>query len=214
MGLESAVGARLRFAPLVVASALLSTAVLGLSATGTLSAFTASIQNQDSVTTGAIAMRETDASATAATACTSTTTGTTTCALNKYGTNLLTAASPTNTTTVLFTNTGNVPISTFTMAPSACTKTGSNTGDVCAGITVAATCKITTDSSSTTLVATKTLTAFATAGSVTVPAACTPAIDSGTTASFTFTVTMTSTGNDMQGLTATQPLTWTFQNGA
>jgi hypothetical protein len=71
MGRKTAVGARLRFAPPVVASALLSTAVLGLSATGTLSAFTAGIQNQDSVSTGAIAMKETDASGTAATACSS-----------------------------------------------------------------------------------------------------------------------------------------------
>lgn len=213
MGLKTAVGARLRFAPLVVASALLSTAVLGLSATGTLSAFTASIQNQDSVSTGAIAMKETDASGTAATACSSTTTGTTTCALNKYGTNLLTPASPTNTTTVLLTNTGAVPITAFTMTPSACAKTGSNTGDICAGVTVAATCRLTTDSGSTSLVAAKTLTAFATTGQVTVPAGCWPAAGSGSVASFTFTVTLTATANDVQGLTATQPLLWTFQNG-
>jgi hypothetical protein len=211
MGLKTAIGARMRFAPLVVASAVLSSAVLGLSATGTLSAFTASIQNQDAVTTGAISMKETDSAGTAGTACTSSTTGTTTCALNKYGTNLLTPNAPTNTTTVLFTNTGTIPITAFSLTPDVCTKTGSASGDICGGITVAVTCKV-GSASATSVVAAQTLTAFKNAGAVQVPAACWPATSSGTTASFTFTVTLTGTDNTYQGLTATQPLTWTFQN--
>ena len=200
--------ARFRAAPLVVASALLSSALLGLSATGTLSAFTAAITNQNTASTGGITMRESDG---ASTTCTSTPSGTTSCALNQYGAGFLSPNRPTNTTTVAFTDTGSMKPTSFTLNPSPCNQSGSGTAtDLCAKITVGVTCQIGAAAAST-VFAPGTLNAFYNNGAtITVPTACVPDAASGTTANFTFTVTLTATTNEYQSLTATQPLTWTF----
>ena len=202
---------RIRFAPLAIAAAVGSVALLGLSTTGTLSAFTATITNSaNSAASGTLVMQEQNSGATAT--CTSTDGGTvstnaSTCtSINKFGgsTTMVPGATAV-ATTVTIKNTGTVAANTFTLTPGAsCTQTGNVTGsatDFCSKMNLT----ITQNGAA---LFSGTLASFAgsTAKSLTTLAA-------GSTSTFVFSVQLdTSAANTYQGLTAAMPMTWTFNS--
>lgn len=208
-----------RFVRLIVAAGLVGALMMSLAMTNTFSAFVASITNtNDTAATGSLILQETGATGT--TACNSTdgggvSTNTATCAtFNKYGGN--TAMLPSNaggttnnvTTLVNFKNTGTAAATAFTMAFGPCTQSaaaGAGTAtDFCSKLHVKVTSGATTvqaDTVASTLAGT----------TVTLPPALIPAANSGSTIPLTFTVYVDSTaGNTYQGLTASQPITWTL----
>lgn len=208
-----------RFVRLIVAAGLVGALMMSLAMTNTFSAFVASITNtNDTAATGSLILQETGATGT--TACNSTdgggvSTNTATCAtFNKYGGNTAmlpsNAAGTTNnvTTLVNFKNTGTAAATAFTMAFGPCTQsgaTGAGTAtDFCSKLHVKVTSGATTvqaDTVASTLAGT----------TVTLPPALIPAANSGSTIPLTFTVYVDSTaGNTYQGLTASQPITWTL----
>jgi hypothetical protein len=213
-------GKRRRFTPLALLAGLAGVVALSLSLSSTVSAFTATITNSvNSATTGSLVMQETGPNAAGvAQTCNSNdgslASNTFTCAtINKYGggTTLVpsNAAGTTNTitTTVNFKNTGTVPASSFTLGFLACNQTTGGAGaatDLCSKLMVSV------KSGSTTVIANATAASLATT-TTTIPAALVPAVNSGTTVPFTFTVYLASTADSSyQALTATQQIVWTF----
>ncbi|PPK62571.1 hypothetical protein V5P93_002039 [Actinokineospora auranticolor] len=192
---------------LVIAGGLVGTTLLALALTGTLSAFTAAITNTtDTLSTGSLILRETDGSNT----CTSTSSSTNAanCAtINKYsGSTLLPGGSATKTVTLA--NDGTITPATFTLTPGTCSQSGSVSGitpasDFCSQVTLkiyaAATATGPTSYNGT-------LAAFTTPISLT-------ALAPSATQQYTFVVSLPSSlGNSYMGLTASQPLTWTFSS--
>ncbi|MEU5694509.1 hypothetical protein [Actinosynnema sp. NPDC020468] len=198
---------RRKFAVLAVMGGLVGSALLALSLTGTLSAFTAAITNStDTVTTGSLILRETDGTNTCIS--TSSATNSATCAtINKYtGTTLVPGGSATKTVTLA--NDGTATPATFTLTPGTCSQSGSVSGitpatDFCAQVTL----KLYAAATATgTPIYNGTLAAFTSAQTLT------PLAPS-TTQAYTFVVSLpASLGNTYQGLTASQPLTWTFSS--
>lgn len=204
---------RLRFAPLAIATGVLGAVLLSVSMSGTLSGFVASITNSnDTASTGTLLMQETNSGATVT--CLSTDGGTistnaSTCStINKYGgvTNMI--PGQTVSTSITITNKGTVNASTFTLAPGVCSYANNGTlngtaTDICSKMTVT----LTNNAAPTTNIFSGTLAAFKTGGTITLPA-----LASNASASYTFAVTLPSTANDnaYQGLTASQPLVWSF----
>jgi hypothetical protein len=211
---------RVRFAPGAIAAGAIGALLLTVSLSGTLSGFTASINNSnDTASTGQLTMSETSTVAGTTTTCNSTDVvgignNAATCStINKYGgtTNLVPGGSGV-ATTVTITNTGTVKANTFTMKPAACvqtTVTGQTSGgatDLCSQMTVVVT-------SGGTAVFSGTLAQFATATSSTTPALTMPVstVAAGASVPFTFTVSLPSTlGNTYQNLQASQPILFTF----
>ena len=202
-----------RFTPAAVLAGAVGSIALAASMTGTLSAFTASINNTVNTTAaGTLIMQEQNAAASVT--CTSTDAGTistnaATCAtINKYGGSTTMVPGTPITTTISIKNTGTIAASTFTLTPTACTQVnnGSLNGsatDFCTQLSVVI-------KSGATTVFTGTALALGTGGVITLPAAIAP-VAPGTTVPFTFTTTLASTaGNTYQGLGASQGLTWTF----
>jgi hypothetical protein len=207
--------------PLVLLAGVASAVVLSLSMTNTLSAFTAAITNSvNTAASGTYVLQETGPSGGATVTCNSTDGGTVstnaaTCAtINKYGGS--TTMVPTNaagtsnlvTTTVTFRNTGTATPSTFTLTPGACTQgtNGTSNGtatDFCSKLNVAISANGTT-------VRTATAAALATGGAIPLPNIPAPG---GAAVTYVFTVSIdTSAGNTYQGLSASQPLTWTLSS--
>jgi hypothetical protein len=207
---------RRRLAPLVWLGSAAAAAVVALGVSGTLSGFTASIDNTtNTAATGTLLMSETDGTATCysnGTAAGVPDTNAGTCAtINKFGGSTTMApgvAGPTVTVTI--TNNGNINANVFTLTPdAACTQTNNaattahgSALDLCAKLNV----KISTGVGTTGDVFTGTMAALGTHGAFTLPA-----VNGGANAVFTFQVTLDSTaGNTYQGLKASTGLTWAF----
>jgi uncharacterized repeat protein (TIGR01451 family) len=208
-------GKRLRFTPLALTTVLLSAGLLSMSVTGTLSGFAASITNSvNSASTGSLTMQETGPGSTGATVtCNSTdggsvATNTATCAtINKFGGSQSMVPGQTVTTTVVLKNTGTVRATAFSLTPgTTCTQTGSVSGsanDLCAKLNLT----ITQNGASSPALFSGTLASFAAS---TAPYALTP-LASGASSTYVFTVTLDSSATTAyQGLTASMPMTWTF----
>lgn len=209
-----------RFVRLIVAAGLVGALMMSLAMTNTFSAFVATITNtNDTAAAGSLILQESGAPGT--TPCTSTdgggvSTNTSTCAtFNKYGgsTTMVpsNAGGTTNNvvTTVNFKNTGTLPATSFTMAFGACTQPAAAPGagsatDFCSKLHV----KVTSNA---TVVQADTVASTLANTTVSLPAALIPAANSGSTIPLTFTVYLDSTaGNTYQGLSASQPITWTL----
>jgi hypothetical protein len=221
----SARPSRLRFTPLALATGLIGTVLLALSLTGTVSAFTASIQNSTNTAgSGTLVMKETlsassNPAATSGTVCSSTdgTSGvnsnSATCStINKFGGDLaMTPGGPSSVVDIAIANTGSTAAKTFTLTPGAtCTQSanGSVNGtatDLCGKMRV-----VITSGGST--VFTGTLASLAGATASTNPAITMPSAPAaGASVPFRFTVTLdSSAGNIYQGLSASLPMTWQF----
>ncbi|MFD1722318.1 hypothetical protein [Amnibacterium endophyticum] len=211
---------RKRFAPLAIAASLVASTTLGLSATGTLSAFTASITNSNNTAaTGSLIMQETDSAGT--TSCLSTSgTGNayTSCStINKYGgtTNQLTPGGAPNVTTVRLYNTGTTAVNGFTLAPGTCTKSGSGTGDLCGQLQLTLTCAPVTGGTAGTAVTLYNAVALNALGASkdikAASATCVPPTSSTDYVRFTFSVQLSSSAdNTVQAQSVSQPLVWTY----
>lgn len=199
---------------------------LALSMTGTLSAFTASIQNStNTAATGYLAMKETllDSSGTATSTTCSSNDGTAasvasnsaTCStINKYGGTGgvgLTPGGAAQTTNIRITNTGNVPATAFTLTPGTCTATatgGSVNSGTATSATVCSKVMVTITSGSTTLY---TGNAGAMTNTDLLSKLGTSSLAAGASIPITFSVKLDSSAdNTTQGFTVSQPLTWTF----
>lgn len=216
---------RLRFTRLALSTGLIGTVLLSLSLTGTLSAFSASINNTTNTAgSGTLVMKETlsastNPNATSGTVCSSTdgTSGVNSNAascstINKFGGDLaMTPGGPSSVVDISIQNTGTTAAKTFTLTPGA-TCSQSNNGsvngtatDLCGKLRV-----VITSGSSTVFSGTAATLAGATASTnpaITMPAA--PA--AGASVPFKFTVTLdSSAGNIYQGLSASLPMTWSF----
>jgi hypothetical protein len=212
---------RLRFTPLAIGLGVLSSATLGLGATGTFSAFTATIQNTtDTAAAASILMQETDAVGTTTTACKSTDNNTgnsSTCAtFDKYG-GAATPLTPggAHVTTVRIYDTGSMDPSAFTLGPGACTSSGGTTGatgNICSTLTLTLTCTLSTaGASAISVYSGATLTSIGSTTKDLKALGCLPTKNSGTYASLQFTVSLpTGADNTVQGQMASQPLTWQF----
>lgn len=212
---------RVRFTPLALGLGLLCSAVLGLGATGTFSAFTATVTN-DTNTAGAgtLVMKETDSSGTTATGCTSTdgTANSSTCsAYNKYGGAALLPGATSPTTTVRISNTGTTDATAFTLTPGTCTKTGGitgATGNICSSLKLTLVCTPFTGGVAGTAYTAynlQTLTAIAAAAKDLRTPGCLPPKGGVNSVSMAFSVTLDANAdNTVQGQTASQPLVWQF----
>lgn len=204
---------RLRFAPLAIATGVLGAVLLSVSMSGTLSGFVASITNSsNTAASGALVMQEQNAAGT--TSCSSTDGGTvstnaSTCStINKYGGSTTMIPGQTVTTAIKINNTGTVAANTFTLTGGACTQGTNGTlngtaTDLCSQMTV-----VITNTTTSANVFTGTLAAFAAKGAISLPTAA-----SGSSTGFSIAVTLpSSAGNTYQGLSASQPMTWTFNS--
>jgi hypothetical protein len=213
-----------RFIQLIVAAGLIGAVVLALAMTNTLSAFVATITNsQNTAATGTVVLQESGTSGT--TVCNSTdstggiSTNSSTCtSFNKYGgsTTLVpsnaTGTTNNSVTTVNFKNTGTAAATSFTMAFGPCTQSNNGTTnngsatDYCSKLHV----KVT---SGATVVQADTVASTLANTTVNLPSTLVPAVASGSTIPFTFTVYLdSSAGNTYQGLSGSQPITWTLSS--
>lgn len=194
--------------------------MLGLSATGTLSAFTASITNNaNTAAAGSLIMQEADSTGNTTCLSTSGTNNTyTTCtAINKYGgtTNQLTPGGTANSTTVRMYNTGTTPVNGFNLAPGTCTKSGTGTGDLCGQLQLTLSCAPVTGGTVGTAVVLYSgvaLSSLPTKDIKAASASCVPPTNSTANwVQFVFAVQLSSgADNTVQAQTVTQPLVWTY----
>lgn len=215
------VARRPRFSRVALVAGVAATGALALATTGTLSAFTAQIQNTvNTAATGSLVMEETGPGPVT---CTSTDSGAgntgnsintnvATCAtINKYGgsTTLVPGGAGT-TTTVTLRNTGTVPANTFSLAYGACAASnGSSTnpsgsGNLCTVLNVA----VSTGTAPGAAVAAASGTATSLANkTIQLGAPVAP----GASVTVNFTVSLPGTAdNTFQNRAASQPITWTF----
>lgn len=202
---------RFHLAPVVVAGGIVASALLTMSTTGTLAGFTAAITNSSNTAgNGSLVMQEQNSSATVTCTSTDSTTlsvNSATCStINKFGGSNTMVPGSSVATTIAIKNTGTSAASSFTLTPGSCTQTNNQSSygtatDLCSKEA------LTIVSGSTTIFS-GTLASLASGGviALTAPAA-------GVSTNFTFTVTMNSSaGNTYQALTASLPLTWTFNS--
>jgi len=135
--------------PLVWGLSIMSLVVLALGITGTLSGFTATIDNNaNSAGTGSVVMVETSGATTCysngATSGSAISTNSNTCAINKLGGNLLMLPGTTSTVNVTIQNAGTSPVgSAFTLTPAGCSTAtngspaGADTAGFCGKVDVA-----------------------------------------------------------------------------
>lgn len=188
----------------VVPAVAASAAIFASLGVGTLGAYTASITNDgNQAGAGSLVMQETGPGADGQeVTCTSTDgegNAASCTSINKYGGDMAMVPGGEKTTTVTISNTGTVPAKSFTLAAGACSAAG-NTADACGVMTV----KIADGGSE---IYSGTAADLATQSfNLTAP------VDPGAERPFTVTVGLPeSVGNDLQGGTILQPLTWTFQ---
>lgn len=210
---------RLRVAPALLAAGILSTAVLGVTTSGTLSGFIGTLNNSSgTAATGSLVLQEQDAarSATCTSADSSVASNTASCSFNLLGgsTTLVPGSKPEQT--FYLKNVGSVPASTFTLRPTpgagGCT-TGTNGtrnggADLCRQLMVRV-YKGTSSATGVQLFSGQANTlGGATASSFTgFPATLNP----GEEIPFTFQVDVpTGTDNSYQGMSVSLPLTWTI----
>ncbi|WP_409484280.1 hypothetical protein [Arsenicicoccus dermatophilus] len=194
--------------PTLVTAGALGTAALALSASGTLSGFTASITNSTNTGgVGSLVMQETgpDGNGGTATCLTTASATSATCAtINKYGgdLNMNTTSNATKVTAIAIKNAGTMNAGTFTLTPGACTltNTASNTGDLCTEAVV-------TIKQDGTQIFTGTPAALASGGPLTLA---TTNVTAGGTSNVEITFATTAATDAVQGESVSQPLTWTF----
>jgi len=216
---KSRTGRRRRLTPLALTTGATAVVVLALSMNSSLAAFTASITNSANTTgTGSAIMQERNAAGTVT--CLSTdgntnnvTSNAGTCSsINKYGGSTTMRPGQTVSTTVTIKNVGTVPANSFTLTPSTCTQAGEVSGsasDFCAklGVVISQTAA---GATTTVTPAGTTAASLAVGGALTLTAPVAP----DAVVTFTFAVTLASSaGNTYQGLSASQPLVWTFSSG-
>lgn len=211
---------RARFVPVALTTAALSSALIGASVTGTLSAFEASITNtSNTASAGSLTMQETGPGGTTCLSSSGTNNNYATCSgIDKYGgTDTPFTPGAVHTTTVAFANLGPSAVSSFTLAPGACTNSvGSGSGassdatDLCDSLVLTVTCTPTGGTSST-VVDGLTLTTIQ-SRTYPMPVTCVPRPSSGNTVDFVFSLAMSTASNinTVQGQQVSQPLTWTF----
>jgi hypothetical protein len=216
---------RRKAAPILAVAGLGAALLLALATLGTLSGFTASINNSANSTASGTLLMEEDQGATV---CTSTTgtgavigTNAGTCStINKFGGSTTAVPGQIFSQTVTIKNVGTTNAGTFTLTPSACTQAanGSINGtatDLCAKVfitiqEVGATSCVYPANPTTACPATPTssgtLTSLAGGGALSLGA-----MNAGASRDYKFTVMLDSAaGNTYQGLSASQPLLWSF----
>lgn len=195
---------RRRFAPIMLVAGLLGTAVLSLSLSGTLSAFTAMITNTSNTAgTGVLVMQETGNGGSAT--CDSNQSTATCSTINKYGGNLAMVPGGSSTSTVTIADTGTVAASTLTLAPGSCAQSANGTPagtatDLCTQLNVG----LYSGSTATgTPIYSGPASSFATQNL--------PGMAAGSSQAYTFKVSLPSSlGNAYTNLLASQQLVWTF----
>lgn len=203
---------RRRFVPLVWLGSLGALVVVALAVSGTLSGFTASINNSNNTAgSGVLTMQEGDGTTTCLStdSANSITTNAGTCStINKFGGSTTMVPGDSVTKTITIKNTGTVNANVFSLTPGA-TCTQSNNGSV-NGTATDFCSKVNVKVDDTTGTSTNVYDGTA-AGLAGHTAFSLPAVAAGATRTFTFTVTLDSAaGNSYQGLAASLPLTWAF----
>lgn len=199
---------RRRFAPVIFAGSLGAFVLLALGVGGTLSGFTASINNSTNTAGSGTLVMEEDQGATtclSSSGAISAANAGTCAGINKLGGSTTMVPGTPVVVTLTIKNDGSAPANTFTLTPSACTQ--SNNGalngsatDFCAKLDVSIMSGVTTIFSGTAA-------GLATGGAITLPGP----VAAGASVPFTFTTTLdASATNAYQGLAASEPLLWSF----
>lgn len=211
-----------------------ATAMVGLSVTGTISGFTASITNTQNTTgSGTLIMQETNNAGTVscysngATANATIGTNANNCAtINKFGgdvtpdtagLNLVPGAAG-NTTIVKIKNAGSISATTFTLAPSTCTQSNNTGNSVVAGVGAYGTAtdlctkvNVVIKQGATTVFSGTAAQLASGTGATTPLVANLGPVAAGSLVSMTFVVSLdTTAGNTYQGLALNLPMTWNF----
>lgn len=197
------------FVPSVIAAGVLGTGVLALATTGTLSAFAASIENSVNTTkTASLVLQETNSDGSVTCSSSDSDTNAVTCAtINKYGGQTLVPGGA-STTTVHLTNLGTVTPKTFTLGAGECTQSGSAAfgtaaTDLCAKLSLKVYAAATPTGDP---VYDGTLAGFSTPVGL-------AELAPDESQAYTFVVSVPAgLDNTYQGLTASQPLTWTMSS--
>ena len=227
-GFRATRGRRARLVPVALTTAALSSAVVGASMTGTLSAFEATITNsQNTAISGSLVMVEVNGDWSAA--CTSSSGPNNSYAscdrMNKYGgTDTPFIPGATHSTTVYLANNGSSAVRSFTVEPGRCTLSrssvndGQDTGDLCASLHLTVTCtpvdlRGAPVGSSTTVYDARPLADVAESavdvGALS--AVCVPQAAAANAVRFVFSVKMPEgQDNTVQGQAVSQPIVWTF----
>jgi hypothetical protein len=220
---------RRRFVPLVWAAGALSAVLLGLTVSGTISGFTASITNDNNTAgSGTLLMKESNSGGTvscysngsAANSAVNASNSNTCSTINKLGgdqtngLNLSPGATGT-ATTVTIKNTGTTDASQFTLTPGSCTQSANtgNTGVIANGSAVNFCTKVnvTIKQDGATVFAGTAAQLAAGSGGTTLLPANLGAVSAGSTVSMEFDVSLDSSAtNAYQGLALSLPLTWQF----
>lgn len=216
---------RLRLVPGMLVVGATASALLGLSTTGTLSAFTAQLNNtQDTAASGSLVMSEVGTNGTAGSCSSSTgTNGVSDCAtVNKFGgATGLVPGGPASTAQITIGNTGTTAATAFTLKPTTAGTspdfgcTSSNVGSASGSATDACSVFTLKIMSGSTVVyngspaGLGTIDLSAVGGSTNlIPAP-------GGTTPFTFTVSLPAgSGNAYQGKQVSLPMTWSFSAGS
>ncbi len=189
----------------VVPAVAASAAIFASLGVGTLGAYTASITNDgNQAGAGSLVMQETGPGADGQeVTCTSTDgegNAASCTSINKYGGNMAMVPGGEESTTVTIANTGTVPATSFTLTPGQCSAAGDGPS-ACGLMTV-------TITDGGTEIFSGTAEELAGRGEIQLTAPVEPDAER----PFTVTVALPeSVGNDLQGGTISQPLTWTFQ---
>lgn len=188
---------------LLTAAGLVASVALALTATGTTSAYTASIANTTN-TANTVSIEMTQGPDASTVACRSTATGTTTCSTDLYAGSNLRPGDTTRGTSTVIRNTGGVAASAFSLAPGVCNGTVSSSNSICYWLLVTVTW--TTPSGTTTVIAKQNAGAIG-GRTFTVD----PAPAAGQAGTATVTVALDPAApNDSQAQTMNQSLVWTF----
>jgi len=214
-----------RLTPAIILAGLAASLLLALATLGTLSGFTASINNDtNSIASGTLLMQEGDGVST----CLSTTgtgavigTNAGTCSsINKFGGSTTAVPGAQSSKTITISNVGTTAAGTFTLTPSACTQSANGAtygtaSDFCSKVFVtiqqvgATACVFPADAAAAcpaSPTSAGTLTSLASAGALSLGA-----VNAGANRQYVFTVKLdAAVGNSYQGLAASQPLLWQF----
>ena len=199
---------RRRVVPLVWLGSLGALLLLAAGTSSTLAGFTASINNTtNTAASGTLLMEEDQSTTTCLSSSGSVSTANSgTCgSINKYGGSTTMAPGVAVTTNITIKNIGTIPANTFTLTPGACTQAANGTmsgsaTDFCSKLDV-------TITSGSTTIFNGTAASLAAGGAISLPAP----VASGASVPFTFTTKVdASVDNSYQGLSASQPLTWSF----
>ncbi|MDB6425780.1 hypothetical protein [Curtobacterium sp. 20TX0008] len=188
---------------LLTAAGLVASVALALTATGTTSAYTASISNTTN-TANTVSIEMTQGPDASTVACRSTATATTTCSTDLYAGKDLRPGDTTRGTSTVIRNTGGVTASAFSLTPGTCIGTVSTSNSICSWLRVTVTW--TTPTGTTTVVSGESAAAL---GGRTFPVSPAPAAGQGGTAVVSVALDPAAP-NDSQAQSMSQSLVWTF----